>query len=85
MNYQNRLPVTVVASLVYRFFCGQQMPAHADTTQASKLPAGVVDGSSVNSFFGSNAVVDPGSMENASRAADTAVNLGPDHKVKVFD
>jgi hypothetical protein len=63
--------------------CGSFLAAGAESPSSPQTP-GTVDGSSVNSFLGSGAVVDPMAMEQASKAANREVNLGPDHKVKVL-
>jgi hypothetical protein len=81
MNRQDRLCLTTLSAVLLG--CGSFLAAHADSA-ASPVPPGTVDGSSVNSFFGSGATVDPMAMEQASKEADRAINLGPDHKVKVL-
>jgi len=52
------------------------LPAFAQSSSG-----GTVNGDSVNSFFGSGAVVSPIKMEEASIQADKDVSLPPSHKV----
>jgi hypothetical protein len=81
MNRQDRLCITALSALLLS--CGTFLAAHADSPSSPQTP-GTVDGSNINSFFGSGATVDPMAMEQASKEADREVNLGPDHKVKVL-
>jgi hypothetical protein len=81
MNRQDRLCITALSAILLG--CGTSLAAHADSAASPQAP-GTVDGSSVNSFFGSGATVDPMAMEQASKEADRDVNLGPDHKVKAL-
>jgi hypothetical protein len=54
--------------------------SNAQSQKSSQAPA--VQGSSVNSFFDSGAIVNPMSMEKASIPADQFVSLPPGHNIK---
>jgi hypothetical protein len=58
----------------------RQLQDQANDKQQQKTS---VDGTSVGSFFGSAAIVNPMNMEKASIPADNFVNLPPGHNIKL--